>query len=265
MDPIESSPALLISVRSKPEMDAAVAGGADIVDFKEPRNGALAPTSVSLWQSISSMTVENSPPFSAALGESQEARKIAQSLPSDFQFAKVGPSGCGTRQSLTQLWNDVRSLIDPHTELVAVAYADHQASGCLSAETIFTLAAERGFARVLIDTFVKDGRSTIDHLGIKQLQRLSQVASENKIGWALAGSIRLDNLKMLANRGIVPDCYGVRGDVCQGTRESELSAERVKQWKANCQQIVVQAIPGSMQTLVNRSREADSFGPVKSS
>ena len=241
LGPIKSSPSLLISVRSKREMDAAMTGGADIVDLKEPRKGALAPTSVSFWRSISELAVnEKAVSFSAALGESQEARIIAQFLPAEFRFAKVGPSGCGTRHSLTHLWIDVRSRIDPQTELVAVAYADHQASGCLSAESVFTLAAELGFSRVLIDTFVKNGRSSIDHLGFEQLQLLSQIAGEHKIGWALAGSIRMHDVSMLAQRGIVPNCYGVRGDVCQGTRESELSVERVRQWKANCQQIVVQ-------------------------
>ncbi len=177
---------LLVSVRTEQEIDAAIAGGADIVDLKEPRNGALAPTSTQLWQSVSRYTQQvDLPRFSAALGESQEALSIAKSLPAEFHFAKVGPSGCDSAESLKRLWTDVRNRIDPQTELVAVAYADSQASRCLPADAIFLLASELGFARVLIDTFTKDGRSTIDHLGFERLARLSQVALENRLWWCL--------------------------------------------------------------------------------
>ena len=78
---------LLISVRSEQEIDDAIAGGADIVDLKEPRNGALAPTTIELWNSVSQWTNQgsaNSPAeyqnqsirFSAALGESEQATSI---------------------------------------------------------------------------------------------------------------------------------------------------------------------------------------------
>jgi len=230
------SPAqLLISVRSEQEIDAAIAGGADIVDLKEPRNGPLAATEVEVWESVSRRATDpKSIQFSAALGESQDALPIAGAVPKNFAFAKVGPSGCDTVDGLKRLWSEVRGRLDSTIELVAVAYADHAASSVLPAETVFSLAADSGFDRCLIDTYAKDGRSTIDHLGIDGIRRLAQIAKERRLWWALAGSIRLDQAIKLREQSLAPDCFGVRGDVCDGGRTAELSILRVRRWKEHC-------------------------------
>jgi uncharacterized protein (UPF0264 family) len=228
-------PQLLISVRSEQEIDDAIAGGADIVDLKEPRNGALAPTTVQLWNSVSrQLNHLDAVRFSAALGESQEALSIARSLPSSFAYAKVGPSNCDTAERLVGLWTGVLGLLNPATELVAVAYADHEAANCLPAETVFKLAAEFGFRRCLIDTLVKDGRTTIDHLGMEGLQLIASVAKQNQLWWVLAGSIRLHQVDSLDRKIIQPNCFGVRGDVCEEGRVGSLSTARVWQWKQSC-------------------------------
>lgn len=228
---------LLVSVRSEQEINEAIAGGADIVDLKEPSDGALAPTSLQLWQAAARLASDSKfPPLSAALGESADALGIAQSLPAGFQFAKVGPSGQESADDLRSLWSAVRDLLDPSIELVAVAYADHQAGRCLRPETIFSLAAEFGFLRCLVDTFIKDGQSTKGHLGIDGLFDLSRIAKKNGLWWALAGSICLEDAiavnEQIARNGLgVPDCYGVRGDVCDQGRGGRLSIDRVRRWK----------------------------------
>lgn len=230
---------LLISVRSDQEMDAAIAGGADIVDLKEPRNGALAPTTVQLWRSAADRVGDaEGLVLSAALGESSQAVDVASSLPIGFRFAKVGPSQCDSAIAIQRLWTEVRQLLDPSIELVAVAYADHQASECLQPESIFSLAAEFGLSRCLIDTYVKDGRSTIDHLGLGGVARLSEISRQKRIWWALAGSIRLDDVigltQQMKQADITPPhCYGVRGDVCDNGRGGRLLVDRVREWKAS--------------------------------
>ncbi len=179
-----AKPLLLVSVRSEQEIDTAISGGADIIDLKEPSNGALAPTSVQMWNSVSRRSCSTRPiQFSAALGEPMDALPIAPSLPSEFAFAKVGPSGCKTASQLVQLWSDLRGLLNPETELVAVAYADHKASDCLPAETVFAVAAESGLRKCLVDTLVKDGQTSVDHLGFDGLGRLTAIAKANQLWW----------------------------------------------------------------------------------
>src|SRR5207244_7336185 len=43
---------LLVSVRSAAEAETALAGGADVVDVKEPRRGALGPADPSVWKQV---------------------------------------------------------------------------------------------------------------------------------------------------------------------------------------------------------------------
>jgi uncharacterized protein (UPF0264 family) len=230
---------LLISVRSEREIDMAIAGGADIIDLKEPNRGPLAPTDVRLWQAVGQRRqAAESPIFSAALGESDEALAVASALPAGFRFAKVGPSGCDSIESQTRLWSETRARLDPKIELVAVAYADHQSAHSLPVDAVFALAAECGFRKCLVDTFKKDGRSTLDHLGIDGLQQLSASAMDRGLWWALAGSIRLEQIELLFHHDIRPDCFGVRGDVCEQGRTGNLSIDRVRLWKTGADKCI---------------------------
>lgn len=228
-----STPQLLVSVRNRRELATVLASGVDIIDLKEPGRGPLAPTAAELWSYAASLWEELSPssPLSAALGERADAIQIAGRLPSAFTFAKVGPSGCHGIGAIGDLWTAVRERLDDRIELVAVAYADFQAARSLQPEAIFQLAAEAGFERCLIDTFVKDGRSTLDHLGMDGLAALANMAREAGLWWTLAGSIRVDCVSLLRQHAALPDCFGVRGDVCRRGRASTLSSERVTVWK----------------------------------
>ena len=227
------TPQLLVSVRNRDELAAAMAGGVDIVDLKEPRRGALAPADVELWSHAASLWWELRPSslLSAALGEQADAIRVAGRLPPAFAFAKVGPSGCSSADAISDLWAVVRQRLDDRIELVAVAYADFQAAGSHPPEAIFRLAAEAGFSRCLIDTYVKDGRSTLDHLGMDGLVSLAKVARKAGLWWTLAGSIRVDCVSLLRQHAVLPDCFGVRGDVCRRGRAGTLSGERLTVWK----------------------------------
>lgn len=231
-----TTPKLLVSVRSLDEVAEAVEGGADFVDLKEPRHGPLAPTAVGLWREASSMWAESGdgssrPPLSAALGEPAEAVRLAHQLPPAFSFAKVGPSRCETIRKVVGVWDEVRQQLDDRVELVAVAYADSDNARCADAEQILQAAVDQGFQRCLIDTFEKDGRSTLDQLGIGGVMRLAEIARRGGLWWALAGSIRADHVSQLCHAGLIPDCFGVRGDVCEQDRTGSLCRERVRHWK----------------------------------
>jgi uncharacterized protein (UPF0264 family) len=227
---------LLVSVRSRAEMESVIGAGADIVDLKEPKAGPLAPTDPSLWEWAAnhrkSIARADSPKFSAALGEPDEAIACASRLPGEFDFAKAGPSGCGDRNRLWRLWEQVRGRLDDRIELVAVAYADFQVAGCPAPETVFRMAKEFGLRRCLLDTYRKDGRSSIEQLGMESLKRLAETAESQSLWWALAGSIRRTDPRRLDQNGIIPNCFGVRGDVCAGTREGTLQSERVRAWRS---------------------------------
>src|SRR5687768_1630805 len=59
---------LLVSVRSAEEVAAALAGGADIIDAKEPARGSLGPVTPAVLAAIAACTPA-SVPLSVALGD----------------------------------------------------------------------------------------------------------------------------------------------------------------------------------------------------
>lgn len=231
----ESATCLLVSVRSVPELEIAIASGAAIIDLKEPRHGALAPTDQGLWiqaaRRWSQLDCGTQPPrLSAALGEASEAVKCVEHLPTRFDFAKAGPSGCRTTSDLRNLWTTLRERLDDATELVAVAYADWNAAGCVAPDVVFQLASEFGLKTCLLDTFQKRAGSSLDILGERSTRDLAKTAGRLGLRWVLAGSIRRSDLQRLIAWQVVPDCIGVRGDVCLGSREGSICETRIKGW-----------------------------------
>lgn len=218
---------LLISATNLAEVVLAADRGVDIVDIKDPHRGALGAADPQLWRAAA----EALPPharLSAALGEATEAASAAQ-VPARFAFAKAGPAGSATVDRLTHHWHRIRDQLPPPVQQVAVAYADHEAADCAPPEAILAAAARRGLRWFLIDTFVKDGRSTLDHLDVARLENLARSARQADIRWVLAGSLRLDEAERWAT--LRPHFVGLRGDVCEHSRTGTLVADRVERWK----------------------------------
>lgn len=238
---------LLVSVRERSELLVALASGVDIIDLKEPRLGALSPVEPGFWRESVNICNEfdpgcvpvrgnsgwprSRPALSAALGEPDEADAIADQLPPTFQFAKVGPSGCDSVDKLRRVWHRTRNQLHDDIELVAVSYADHARAHCIAPEQVFKAASEFGLQTCLIDTFVKDGQSTLDLLGLDGVRRISEISRHHQLRWTLAGSVRVGVVANLRSAGLSPDCIGVRGDVCREGRTGTLVADRIEVWK----------------------------------
>lgn len=229
---------LLVSVRSLDEATIAIAGGADIIDFKEPLDGALAPVAPEVWQAAARAFPNRT--LSAALGESESAARSARHVPDEFRYAKAGPSRTHTTERLGRLWKNLD--LPPSVELVPVAYADHLAAGCPGVDHILQLLCSQGRRKMLIDTFVKDGSRLTDHLGIDEIASLVANARRANVWIALAGSLRSDDVTEMIAGGILPDCWGVRGDVCVETsggnamdrRTGTLDPRRLGRWTQIC-------------------------------
>lgn len=226
---------LLISVRDLEEALDAVIGGGDIIDFKEPTRGPLGSVSPDVWgaaaERFASPRQRSSIRLSAALGEAADAATVAADVPSEFRFAKVGPSGCRCRGDLLEAWTAVRQGLSETTELVGVAYADSRRADCLPPEQILEASFGFGLSRLLIDTYQKSGRSSVHSLGWHRLRRLGLLANRYGIRLVLAGSLRWKDAALAIRRGLPIGCFGIRGDVCQGGRAGRLSVDRVRRWQ----------------------------------
>ena len=95
---------LLVSVRSRAEAEAALAGGADIIDIKEPARGALGAADPAVWAEICAC-IGRRAIVSAALGEllSDRTFDLARQT-AGLRFAKIGLAGCHSHRGWMDRW-----------------------------------------------------------------------------------------------------------------------------------------------------------------
>ena len=215
-----TQPKLLVSVRSAEEARAALTGGADLIDVKEPARGPLGRADVSVIRGVVS-EVAGRAPVSAALGEWLDGHDWQ--VPNGLTYAKWGLAGRSTLTSETLL----QIRLTRHAQFpVLVAYADHERANSPDPDLLVDAAIGYHFPAFLIDTAIKDGSSLLDWIGPAVLARLRFRLGDARIPLALAGSLTEPAIRKLA--ALEPDWFAVRGAACDHGRLGEVSANRVR-------------------------------------
>jgi hypothetical protein len=229
---------LLVSVRSAVEVGPAVAGGADIVDAKEPSLGALGAVSGSVLRAIAGR-LPASVPLSVALGDPRDAATLAAAMtllnglgprPSPI-YIKIGLSAAGSGVEAVlgaAVVAAARMVLRP--AVIAVAYADHAAAGGPSPEAVTHLARASGADGVLLDTWGKAGGDLFHHVAAHRLQAWVGDARAAGLLVALAGSLGLEGVRSVSR--LQADVVGVRGSACVGGRDGVVDERRVAELKA---------------------------------
>lgn len=228
---------LLVSVVSADEVEAALAGGADIVDVKNPAEGSLGAPVPALLRAIRSLVAAPAE-VSAALGD-------APHLPGTMALAAAGAAACGADYLKIGLMGSARpeqaldllaavrratAEVNPRAKLMAAAYADASRVGALPPRDLPPIAREAGFDGVMLDTAVKDGASTFAALGEEGVAAFLAASRALGLVTALAGALGLADLERAGRLGA--DIVGVRGSACEGGRRGTVSAARVRSLRA---------------------------------
>jgi uncharacterized protein (UPF0264 family) len=217
---------LLVSVRSAEEAKVALVGGADVIDVKEPRRGALGAAEPEVWLAVAAV-VGTRAVTSVALGELlDEAVEVLASQAAEFAFAKVGLAGCGEFANWQERWRIVLERLPVGTLAVPVAYADWQAAKSPAVSDVLLLAATAPAKLLLIDTFDKSNGRLMDCLSREGLAEIAAMAAERDVELALAGSLLANDIAMLLE--LAPAYIGVRGAACRGGRDGAIDLARVK-------------------------------------
>jgi uncharacterized protein (UPF0264 family) len=221
---------LLVSVRNAHEASAALAGGADVIDVKEPSRGALGSADPSVWRSVVTL-VAGKAPVSVALGELCDFADCAGEI--DFaaglagvRWAKVGLAGLGRTSDWRDQWRLALDRLPPTVQAVAVVYVDHHSADAPQPEAIVEAASLAGLSMVLFDTFDKSKGHLLDHLPLATLHPIVVRARASGMRLALAGSLRHAQLGAVGQ--CAPDFIAVRGAVCAGDRESAVDEHLVR-------------------------------------
>lgn len=218
-------PRLLVSVRDASEAMEAVAGGADIVDVKEPAHGPLGRAEPDTWAAVRAV-VPAGTAVSVALGELVEWRDGVAPESSAWRglaFRKVGPARAGGRWATD--FRRLRETLGPGPDWVAVAYADWRKAGAPSPESVLEEAVRAGCAGCLVDTWEK-GRPARVLREPDSWRRYIERARSAGLTVALAGG--LDTRAVATVREWAPDIIAVRGAACSGgDRGGTIRAARV--------------------------------------
>lgn len=226
---------LLVSVTSAAEARDALDGGADIVDVKNPSEGALGAPVPQTIERVRSV-VPPHVPLSVAIGD-------MPSLPGTAALAAVGAARLGATYVKVGLWgtsgeHDAIALLrairdglrdDVGVAVIAAAYADAERLPQLplSPAHLPDVAAAAGVSGCLIDTAIKDGRGLFDWLAPARLRELVDLAHARGLTFAVAGGLRATDLATVAASGA--DIVGVRSAACRrGVRAEALEASRVR-------------------------------------
>jgi uncharacterized protein (UPF0264 family) len=225
---------LLVSVRAGDEVAAALAGGADIIDAKEPARGSLGPVSPEVLLAIAARLPEPVP-LSVALGDftNPDAVRLAVSstevpVRRAQTYVKLGFAGERSEAAVTSLIAaaiDAAAATEARPIVVPVAYADHEHAGSPVPEVVLRAAMAAGARGFLMDTCMKDGRGLLGWITLERLRSLSANARSAGVLVAIAGSLDLGALDQLAG---IADVIGVRGAACRGGREGPVEAALVR-------------------------------------
>ena len=220
---------LLVSVRNVAESQAAILGGADIVDLKEPARGPLGPVDPATLAAVLDQ-VGAAAPVSAAWGELLDWRpNLVSCLTSSvarLRFLKVGLAGCATRPAQWHAaWDAARRETPPGVALTPVAYADAATAESPSPRAAIDWAGAAGCRTMLIDTFRKDAGNLADHCLEEELCELVAAARRLRIRLGLAGSLAGQTFARVV--GLGPALVGVRGAACRGGRQGVVDAALV--------------------------------------
>ena len=223
------SPRLLVSVVSAEEARRAITGGADIVDVKDPAEGALGAPAPRVVSEVA-RAVGTAGPVSVALGDLPDLPHTAAlaargAALSGAAFVKVGLRGVRELDRAVAMMSAVADAVGPDIAVIAAAYADARALDppALAPAWLPALVERTGITGALVDTFVKDGRGLYGWLSEAELADL--IDRTHRVGaiFGVAGQLRPGELCRVA-----ADVVGVRSAVCRGgDRAAELNTDLV--------------------------------------
>ena len=226
---------LLVSPINIEEAIIADSGGADIIDVKNPKEGSLGANFPWVIQEVKSRVTK---PLSATIGDFNYKPGTASlaalgAAAAGAQYVKVGLYDIQTEaQAYEVLSSIVRAVksYDRNRIVVASGYSDYARIGSLPALKLPAVAERAGCDVVMVDTGIKDGKSTFEFMDEPELRSFVDSAHSKGLQCALAGSIKFRDIDMIRNIG--PDIIGVRGLVCGGDRNECIKADLIDRLRA---------------------------------
>jgi len=214
---------MLVSVRDVPEALLAAQGGADFIDLKEPRDGALGGLPIDTIAAIVQALREHGSRLavSATIGDlpmnDRDAilARVDAVAACGVDYVKVGIERAAQAAAV------LGALDGSGLAIVPVFIADRG----LDFEAVAHACALR-FPALMVDTADKLAGSLFDVLSEAELRRFITTVRGSGALVGLAGALRSPQLAAL--RALGPDFAGFRSAICAGDRSGALDPERLR-------------------------------------
>jgi len=232
----ERRPRLLASAATVDEAAAAIAGGARIVDIKDPAAGTLGAPEFATLSAVAALRdrIDPSRPLSAAIGPARDPAAIGRAAAAarlGFEFVKAGLDGVTGPDEAATLLAAIATALHAdggRARLIAATFADPCDPVPLDMVALPEVARRSGCAGILLDTALKDGRTLFDHRNDADLAHFVAAARDCGLLVALAGS--LGPAEVARAVSLAPDIIGLRGALCEGGRAGRLDPARVRRF-----------------------------------
>lgn len=213
---------VLASVTSAAEAELVLAAGADIIDLKNPAQGALGALPDATIREVAAR-IDGRLTVSATIGDlpmipARIAEAVARIGDLGVDIVKAGLFPGGDRDGCLAALGDAASR---GRRLVLVLFADQQPDFGL-----IERVRDLGVAGIMLDTADKAAGGLRCHLGDAQLRTFVARAKAAGLLTGLAGSLAIDDIPDLRRLG--PDYLGFRGALCGAGRTTALDATKVR-------------------------------------
>jgi dihydroneopterin aldolase len=198
---------LLASVTGPAEAEIAVAYGADIIDLKDPAQGALGALEPAAVQATVA-AIAGRRPVSAVTGDLPMQpliiyRAVEAMAAAGVDYVKVGLFPDSQRDDCVRALAPLARL----TKIVGVMFADSGAD-----DGLVPLMAECGFTGAMVDTANKGQGRLLDHADVASLGVFVRACRDHALLSGLAGSLEAPDVPRLLL--LAPDYLGFRGALC---------------------------------------------------
>jgi len=214
---------MLASVRNLEEAKMVFEGGADIIDLKEPNDGALGSVPLheihhvvdDLWEKcVISATIGDLPADYTKINE-----KVSQTAETGVDYVKVGMFS--ERHIETCLPNLIHCS-NKGISIIAVFFADME----FDVDFAIRIASDARLKGVMLDTARKGSGGLLTHQNLMQLEYFVNRAKQHELLTGLAGSLAKEDVPQVLKAA--PDYIGFRTALCdKNIRVGSLSAKAI--------------------------------------
>jgi (5-formylfuran-3-yl)methyl phosphate synthase len=214
---------MLASVNSIAEAAVVLNAGVDIVDIKNPHEGALGALEVNAVEDIVRL-VNGVTLTSATIGDIRPddpklSEYIIRMAETGVDYVKVG---LFEHKPSEYFINTIAEAAVKGIKIVIVIFAENYSSK----ESIIPIM-QSGIVGIMLDTKEKKSENLCKILGENKLHEFLETAKEFGLLTGLAGSLKYDDIQLLLE--LLPDYLGFRGALCSGSdRIKKINEEQVR-------------------------------------